>query len=111
VSTNKYGLALMAANFWEQYMLKKSIPLFALGAIAFGLVACDVDQTQKASATMPKYEVTKTQEGNVTPPKYEVTPPDVKVSKQEQTIEVPTIRKEEKTVDVPKVEVTPAKDK
>ena len=61
-----------------------------------GLAACDVQ---------------KTQEGDVTLPKYDVKTPDVNVTTEQKTVEVPTIKKEERTIEVPKVEVTPAKDK
>jgi hypothetical protein len=101
----------MAANVWEKHMLKKSIAIIAVSAVGLGLAACDVKKTQEGSVTVPKYEVEKTQQGNVTVPKYDVTTPDVKVSKQEKTVDVPVVRKEEKTVEVPKVDVTPAKDK
>ncbi len=92
-------------------MLKKSIVLASGALIAVGLTACDVDKTQEGNVTAPAYEVNKTQEGSVTVPKYDVTPPDVNVSKQERTVEVPTVKTEEKTVTVPKVEITPAPDK
>ncbi len=92
-------------------MLKKSIMVMSVSLFALGLSACDVDKTQEGNITTPKYEVNKTQEGNVTVPKYDVTPPDVKVTEQKRTVEVPTVKTEERTIDVPKVEVTPAKDK
>lgn len=92
-------------------MLKKSALIALVSLTGFGLAACDVDKTQEGNVSMPKYEVEKTQEGNVTAPKYEVTPPDVQVSKEERTVEVPTVKTEEKTIEVPKVDVKPAEDK
>ena len=86
--------------------------LIVLAALAaFGLSACDVQKTQEGNITTPKYEVEKTREGSVTPPKYEVTPPDVKVTEKEHTIEVPTVQTEKKTIEVPSVDVIPAKDR
>lgn len=82
-----------------------------ISTLAFGLSACDVKKTQEGNVTVPKVKVEETQKGDVTMPKYEVTPPDVNVTKEQKTVEVPTVKKEEKTIEVPKVEVTPAKDK
>ena len=82
-------------------------------AIAIGtimtLAACDVKKTADGNITVPKYE--KTKEGDVTLPKYDVTAPEVKVTKEEKTVTVPTVKAEEKVIEVPKVSVTPAKDK
>jgi len=73
------------------------------------LAACDVKKTADGNVTMPEYK--KTQEGDATLPKYDVTTPDVKVTKEEKTVTIPTVKKEEKVIEVPKVSVTPAKDK
>lgn len=91
-------------------MLKKTAIAALLVFSGVGLSACDVDKTQEGKVTVPKYEVEKTQEGSVTPPKYEVTPPDVNVTKQERTLEVPKIETEKKTVEVPKIDIEPAKE-
>ncbi len=77
----------------------------ALVAAAFGLAACDVKKTQEGNVNLPKYDVQKTQEGNVNLPKYDVKGPDVQVSKEEKTVNVPTVKTEEKSVTLPKVEV------
>lgn len=78
---------------------------------SLGLAACDVEKTQEGDVSLPKYSVEKEKEGNVTLPKYDVKTPDVNVTTEQKTIEVPTIKKEEKTIEVPKVEVTPADEK
>jgi uncharacterized lipoprotein len=92
-------------------MVKSSISVATALLLAAGLAACDVDKTKEGDVSVPKYEVEKTKEGNVDLPKYEVTPPDVKVTKEEKTVEVPTVKTEEKKIEVPNVDVTPAKDK
>jgi uncharacterized lipoprotein len=92
-------------------MLKKSINLFAASLLLGGVAACDVDKTKEGDVTLPKYDVKKTQDGNVTAPQYEVTPPDVTVTKEQKTVEVPTVRTEERQVTVPDVDVKPAPDK
>ncbi|MBA2965550.1 MULTISPECIES: hypothetical protein [Ramlibacter] len=92
--------------------MHKTITIAALAAAtALGLAACDVKKTQEGNVTAPKYDVQKTQEGNVTLPKYDVKGPDVQVSKEEKTVNVPTVKTEERTVTVPKVDVTTAKEK
>lgn len=92
-------------------MLKKTTLASLAALAAITLSACDVEKTQEGNVTMPKYEVDKTREGSVTPPKYDVTPPDVKVSEKERTVEVPTVKTEKKTIEVPSVDVIPAKDR
>lgn len=92
-------------------MLRKTTLAALLALAGFGLGACDVDQTQEGSVTLPEYDVDKTQEGNVTPPKAEVTPPDVDVGETQRTVEVPKIETEQKTVEVPTVDVDPAPEK
>ena len=72
-------------------------------------MACVLRWSWQLARTVPKYE--KTQSGDVTLPKYDVTAPDVKVTKEEKTVTVPTVKTEEKVIEVPKVSVTPAKDK
>ncbi|MBT8096105.1 MAG: hypothetical protein HKN35_14745 [Woeseia sp.] len=104
---------------------------FAAAASAFALSACEIEQTEEGdmpdidvAATegqLPKYDVdvTKTQEGRMPDvdvdveggnlPKYDVHGPDVDVSMEEKTIEVPDVdvdvSTEEKTISVPDVDV------
>lgn len=92
-------------------MLKTAIATAVVSLSVLGLSACDVDKTKEGNVTVPKYELEKKQAGNVTTPEYNVKTPDVAVTKEEKTVDVPTIEKQEKKVDVPKVEVTPAKEK
>jgi uncharacterized lipoprotein len=92
-------------------MLKKSLNLIAASLLLGGLVACDVNQTKEGDVTLPKYDVNKTQDGNVTAPAYDVTPPDVTVSKEQRTVEVPTVKTEERQITVPNVDVKPAPDR
>jgi hypothetical protein len=92
-------------------MLKKSIALAIVTISAIGLSACDVEKTREGNVTVPKYELEQKQAGNVTAPDYDVKTPDVAVTKEEKTVEVPKIEKEEKKVEVPDVDVTPAKEK
>lgn len=87
-------------------MIKLLATLSMLSA-ALTLAACDVKKTAEGNVTLPKYE--KTQSGDVTLPKYDVKTPDVKVTKEEKTVTVPTITTEQKKVVVPSVSVTPAK--
>jgi len=91
--------------------MKKPLAITLSVVCAFALIGCDVEKTREGNVTLPKYDVNKTQEGNVTPPKYDVTPPDVKVSKEEKTIDVPKVETEKRTVEVPNIDVKPAKDK
>lgn len=92
-------------------MLKTILTTCLAAAGVLGLSACDVKKTQEGNVSLPKYEVEKKQAGDVTLPKYDVTPPDVKVTTTEKTINVPTIKAEEKTVELPKVEITTGKEK
>ncbi len=62
--------------------MKKSIALVAAATLAFGLSACDVDQTEEGE--MPTVEG-----GNL--PEYDVEAPDVDVGTKEVTVEVPTV--------------------
>jgi hypothetical protein len=92
-------------------MLKTTLTAAFVSAAALGLTACDVQKTQEGNVSVPKYDVKKTQEGSVTPPKFDVTTPDVKVSKEEKSVTVPTVKTEEKTISVPNIDVTTAKEK
>jgi hypothetical protein len=93
-------------------ILMKAIASIAVAiATVVTLAACDVKKTAEGNVTVPKYEVEKKQAGDVTLPKYDVTTPDVKVTKEEKTVTVPTVKTEEKVIEVPKVDVTPAKEK
>ena len=62
--------------------MKKSIALVAATTLAFGLAACDVDQTEEGE--MPEVEG-----GNL--PEYDVEPADVDVGTEEVTVDVPTV--------------------
>jgi type IV secretory pathway VirB10-like protein len=96
----------------ERRFLMKAIASIAVAiATVVTLAACDVKKTAEGNVTVPKYEVEKKQAGDVTLPKYDVTTPDVKVTKEEKTVTVPTVKTEEKVIEVPKVDVTPAKEK
>jgi uncharacterized lipoprotein len=90
----------------------KTLIAFAIAASGLVVLAgCDVKKTAEGNVTLPKYEVEKKQSGDVTLPKYDVTAPDVKVTTEQKTVTVPTVRTEEKVIEVPKVSITPAKDK
>lgn len=60
----------------------------ALGALAFGLAACDVDQTEEGE--LPEVNV---EGGNL--PEFDVDTADVDVRTEERTVEVPVIDVEE----------------
>lgn len=60
----------------------------ALGTMALGLSACDVEQTEEGE--MPDLEV---QGGNM--PEYDVDTADVDLTTEEQTVEVPVLDVEE----------------
>jgi uncharacterized lipoprotein len=62
--------------------MKKSIALVAAATLAFGLAACDVDQTEEG-------ELPEVEGGNL--PEYDVEAPDVEVGTEEVTVDVPTI--------------------
>ena len=64
--------------------MKKSIALVAAATLAFGLAACDVDQTEEGD--MPEVDV---EGGNL--PEYDVEGPDVDVDTGTETVEVPTV--------------------
>ena len=97
------------------------LPLF----LAFGLAACDVEQTEEGDAPdvdieaqsgqLPEYE--QTQEGklpevdvNVEPgklPKYDIDAPDVHVSLEKRTVTVPKVIvvSEEEEVTIPHIDI------
>lgn len=62
--------------------MKKSIALVAAATLAFGLAACDVDQTEEGD--LPEVEG-----GNL--PEYDIEAPDVDVGTKEVTVDVPTV--------------------
>ena len=63
----------------------KKIALFAAaGAMAFGLSACDVDQTEEGE--LPEVDV---EGGNM--PEFDVETADVDVGTEEVTVDVPTV--------------------
>ena len=72
-------------------MFKTSLIAAAAAAAAFGLTACDVQKTAEGNVQAPKYEVTKKAEGDVKLPKYDVKGPDVNVTTEKKTIEVPKV--------------------
>lgn len=80
-------------------MFKTTATAILVSAAALGLAACDVEKTQEGNVNLPKYDVQKTQEGTAQLPKYDVKTPDVNVTT------------EKKTIEVPKVDVTTAKEK
>lgn len=64
--------------------MKLTTGLILVPALAFGLAACDVKQTQEGK--LPDVEV---KDGQV--PKYDVDAADVDVKTEEKTITVPTL--------------------
>ncbi len=62
--------------------MKKSIALVAAATLAFGLAACDVDQTEEG-------ELPEVEGGNL--PEYDVEAPDVDIGTEEVTVDVPTV--------------------
>lgn len=64
--------------------MKLTTGLVMVPALAFGLAACDVKQTQEGK--LPDVEV---KEGQV--PKYDVDAGDVDVKTEEKVIQVPTL--------------------
>jgi hypothetical protein len=68
--------------------MSRSLVIGALGILALGTSACDVEKTQDGE--MPDVEV----EGGQLP-EYDVDTPDVEVKTEEKTIEVPTVEVEE----------------
>ena len=63
-------------------------------ATALGLAACDVEQTEEGE--LPEVNV---EGGNM--PEYDVDTPDVDVTMEEETIEVPTLDVEEADAGAP----------
>ncbi|WP_324260909.1 hypothetical protein U4960_12210 [Altererythrobacter sp. H2] len=66
------------------YRARKMVSVFAASAAALALGACDVEQTEEGE--MPEIEV---EGGNM--PEYNVDAPDVDVTTEERTVEVPVI--------------------
>lgn len=64
--------------------MRKFATLAAIGVAAFGLAACDVEQTEEGE--MPDVSV---EGGNL--PEYDVDVADVVVGTEERTIDVPVI--------------------
>ena len=64
--------------------MRKFATAIAVGAAAFALSACDVDQTEEGE--MPEVEV---EGGNL--PEYDVDAPEVDVDTGTTTVEVPTV--------------------
>jgi hypothetical protein len=91
-------------------MAKTTFSVATAFLLAFGLAACDVEQTQEGKVDAPEYEVAKTDEGEVQAPKFDVATPDVDVSTEEKTVEVPEVQTEEKKIEVPDVDVNAPKD-
>ena len=60
----------------------------ALGGVALALSACDVDQTKEGK--LPEVDVKGGQM-----PAYDVDTPNVNVSTEERTMEVPTVKVED----------------
>jgi uncharacterized lipoprotein len=90
-------------------MLNKSLSIAVALTLTAGLAACDVDQTQEGQVDLPEYE--KTQQGNLEAPQFDVNAPDVNVTTEEKTVEVPTVQMEEEKVDVPNVNVDTPEEK
>ena len=62
--------------------MRKIIAVAAAATFAFGLSACDVDQTEEG-------ELPEVEGGNL--PEYDVEPAEVDVDTKEVTVEVPTV--------------------
>ena len=74
--------------------MRKLMSLALVSTAAMGLAACDVEQTEEGD--MPDVEV---EGGNL--PEYDVDTPDVNVTSEEETIEVPKIEVEEADAGAP----------
>ncbi|WP_137680138.1 hypothetical protein [Aurantiacibacter suaedae] len=74
--------------------MRKLMSLALVSTAAMGLAACDVEQTEEGD--MPDVEV---EGGNL--PEYDVDTPDVNVTSEEETIEVPQIEVEEADAGAP----------
>lgn len=64
--------------------MKKTFKILAATGFALSLAACDVDQTEEGD--MPEVNV---EGGNL--PEYDVDAPDVDVTMEERTVEVPVV--------------------
>lgn len=74
--------------------MRKLMSLALVSTAAMGLAACDVEQTEEGD--MPDVEV---EGGNL--PEYDIDTPDVNVTSEEETIEVPKIEVEEADAGAP----------
>ena len=76
--------------------------LAAVGLLAFGLTACDVDQTQEGE--MPEVDVS-VEEGQM--PAYDVDWADIDIRTRTEMVEVPKLRvvMEEEAVEVPYIDM------
>ena len=74
--------------------MRKLMSLALVSTAAMGLAACDVEQTEEGD--MPEVNV---EGGNL--PEYDVDTPDVNVTTEEETIEVPKIDVEEADAGAP----------
>lgn len=85
--------------------MKKLMTLLAAPALAMGLAACDVEQTQEGQ--LPDVDV---QGGSM--PKYDVDAPDVDVNSKPAEVTVPDIdiNTEKQQVQVPDIDVTMPND-
>ena len=68
--------------------MKKLAIMAAIGGLALGVAACDVDQTEEGE--MPDVDV---EGGNM--PEYDVDTADVDVTTEERTVDVPVVDVEE----------------
>ena len=68
--------------------MKNIAVVAALGGVALALSACDVDQTKEGK--LPEVDVKGGQM-----PAYDVDTPNVNVSTEERTMEVPTVKVED----------------
>jgi hypothetical protein len=66
---------------------KNLLAIAFAGILAFGMVACTVEQTEEGN--LPEYEVEQTEEGNL--PEYDVDAADVDIEMETREIQVPDI--------------------
>ena len=76
--------------------MRKIMSFALVGTAALGLAACDVEQTEEGD--LPDVDV-DVEGGNL--PEYDVDTPDVNVTSEEETIEVPKIEVEEADAGAP----------
>ena len=67
-------------------MMKKLLPILALGALGMSVSACRVNKTQEGK--LPNVSV-KTSSGQL--PAYNVQGPNVEVGSKNETVKVPTV--------------------